>query len=103
MVAMHITTKEIRIGLVTFWWQNGRTPGNFPGVAQHARQIYEGRVAAYAMCIADAIVVPFNDPKGKPIVCFNPGERRSRTIGLNSQLHVLRRPGTVAGADYPST
>ena len=84
MVAMHITTKEIpNWTWQTFWWQNGQNaPGNFPGGVDNMPNSIKGAWRNYAMCIADAIVVPFNDPKGKPIVCFNPWLETQQTDGL---------------------
>jgi hypothetical protein len=98
LVAMHVTTKEITNWTwATFWWQNGKNPPNdFPGSI--AEMPDASKVKApwrnYAMCISDSMVVPATDPKGKPVVCFNPYLETSQTDGLNSNCmscHAMAR------------
>lgn len=112
LVAMHITTKEIANWTwATFWWQNGTNPPNkFPGSVDDmpdASQV-KGVWRNYAMCVGDSMVFPVNDPKGKPVVCFNPYLETAQTDGLNSNCmscHAMARvPITAATPNvYPAT
>jgi hypothetical protein len=98
LVAMHVTTKEIANWTwETFWWQNGKNPpSSFPGSVDDmpdASKI-KGPWRNYAMCVGDSMVVPATDPKGKPVVCFNPYLETSQTDGLNSNCmscHAMAR------------
>jgi hypothetical protein len=111
LVAMHVTTKEITNWTwATFWWQNGKNPPNdFPGSV--ADMPDASKVKApwrnYAMCISDSMVVPATDPKGKPVVCFNPYLETNQTDGLNSNCmscHAMARlPLAPTANPYPQT
>jgi hypothetical protein len=112
LVAMHVTTKEIANWTwATFWWQNGQSPPNsFPGSVDgmpDATKI-KGPWRNYAMCVGDSAVVPINDPKGKPVVCFNPYLETGQVDGIDSNCmscHALARmPETFDDpAIYPAT
>jgi hypothetical protein len=108
-VAMHVTTKEIANWTwATFWWQNGQNPPNsFPGSVDgmpDATKI-KGPWRNYAMCVADSTVFPVTDPKGKPVVCFNPYLETGVTDGLDSNCmscHARARM-PVRSSPYPAT
>jgi len=112
LVAMHVTTKEIANWTwATFWWQNGENPpNNFPGSVDDVpgpSQI-KGAWRYYAMCVADSMVFPVTDPKGKPTVCFNPYLETAQTDGLDSNCmscHAMARmPITATTMNvYPQT
>ena len=105
LVAMHITAKETAHWTwQTFWWQNGRNaPGNFPGgvgdMPDESR--IKGAWRNYAMCLSNAIAVPFDDPKGKGIVCFNPWLEAQQTGGLSSNCMACHARATYPGGAYP--
>lgn len=109
VVAMHVTTKEIANWTwATFWWQNGQNPPNsFPGSVDgmpDATKI-KGPWRNYAMCVADSTVFPVTDPKGKPVVCFNPYLETGVTDGLDSNCmscHARARL-PVRSSRYPAT
>jgi hypothetical protein len=109
LVAMHVTTKEIANWTwATFWWQNGQNPPNsFPGSVDgmpDATKV-KGPWRNYAMCVADSTVFPVNDPKGKPVVCFNPYLETFVTDGLDSNCmtcHARARMPLRSGP-YPTT
>jgi hypothetical protein len=107
LVAIHVTTKEIANWTwATFWWQNGSNPPDkFPGSVDDlpdADQV-KGVWRNYAMCIADAIVTPFNDPHGTPVVCFNPYLETSQPDGVHSNCMSCHARATFPGVDYPSS
>jgi hypothetical protein len=111
LLAMHVTTKEITNWTwATFWWQNGKNPPNdFPGSIADMPDAskVKGPWRNYAMCISDSMVLPATDPKGKPIVCFNPYLETVQTDGLNSNCmscHAMARlPLTGPVGAYPET
>jgi len=111
LVAMHVTTKEITNWTwATFWWQNGKNPPNdFPGSVADMPDAskVKGPWRNYAMCISDSMVVPATDPKGRPVVCFNPYLETNQTDGLNSNCmscHAMARLPLAATANpYPQT
>jgi hypothetical protein len=112
LVAMHITTKEIANWTwATFWWQNGlNPPNNFPGSVDgmpDASQV-KGAWRNYAMCVGDSMVFPVADPKGKPVVCFNPYLETAQADGLDSNCmscHAMARVPITATTPnvYPQT
>jgi hypothetical protein len=109
LVAMHVTTKEIANWTwATFWWSNGKNPPNdFPGSVADMPDAskVKGPWRNYAMCVADSMVIPPTDPKGKPVVCFNPYLETPLPDGLDSNCmscHSMART-PVAGPRYPST
>jgi hypothetical protein len=112
LVAMHVTTKEIANWTwATFWWQNGQDPPNsFPGSVSgmpDATHI-KGPWRNYAMCVADAVVVPSTDPNGKPIICFNPYLETGQVDGIHSNCmscHARARMQITSNAPnfYPAT
>jgi hypothetical protein len=112
LVAMHVTTKEIANWTwATFWWQDGKNPPNdFPGSVDDMPDFAQVRGAwrNYAMCTADSMVFPVTDPKGNPIVCFNPYLETAQTDGLDSNCmscHARARiPITATTSNvYPQT
>ena len=110
LVAMHVTTKEIANWTwATFWWQNGKNPPNdFPGSVADMPDAskVKGPYRNYAMCISNSMVVPATDPKGKPVVCFNPYLETNQTDGLDSNCmscHAMARMPIATGDFYPST
>jgi hypothetical protein len=108
---MHVTTKEITNWTwTTFWWQNGKNPPNdFPGSVADMPDASKVKEPwrSYAMCISDSMVVPATDPKGKPVVCFNPYLETNQADGLNSNCmscHAMARLPLAATANpYPQT
>jgi hypothetical protein len=110
LAAMHVTTKEIvNWTWQTFWWMGGKNPpNNFPGSNAGLTANVKGPWRNYATCVAYSMVVPFNDPKGKPVVCFNPFLETSPNIpdGINSNCMschgTARWPGNNNGG-YPAT
>ncbi len=110
LAAMHVTTKEIvNWTWQTFWWMGGKNPpNNFPGSNAGMTANVKGPWRNYATCVAYSMVVPFNDPKGKPVVCFNPFLETSSGIpdGINSNCMschgTARWPGNNNGG-YPAT
>jgi hypothetical protein len=110
LAAMHVTTKEIvNWTWQTFWWMGGKNPpNNFPGSNAGMTANVKGPWRNYATCVAYSMVVPFNDPKGKPVVCFNPFLETSPNIpdGINSNCMschgTARWPGNNNGG-YPAT
>ena len=106
-VAMHVTTKEIANWTwQTFWWQNGKNPPNkFPGSIDDMPppSVLTGAWRNYAMCVADFVVVPVNDPKGGPVVCFNPYLEPGLSEGISSNCMSCHARATVAGVRYPTT
>jgi hypothetical protein len=107
VVMMHITTREIdNWTWQTFWWQNGRDPPNkYPGSIDGMpdNSLVKGPWRNYAMCIADSMVVPSSDPKGKPLVCYNPFLESGQPDGIHSNCMSCHRMGTYPGAPYPPT
>jgi hypothetical protein len=112
LVTMHVTTKEITNWTwATFWWQNGKNPPNsFPGSIADMPDAskVKGPWRNYAMCISNSMVVPETDPKGKPVVCFNPYLETNQEDGLNSNCmscHAMARMPIAATTPnvYPST
>jgi hypothetical protein len=111
LVAMHVTTKEIANWTwATFWWQNGKNPPNdFPGSVADMPDAskVKGPWRNYATCTGDSMVVPATDPKGKPVVCFNPYLETGQTDGLNSNCmscHAMARQPLGRNPDpYPQT
>lgn len=110
LVAMHVTTKEIANWTwATFWWQNGKNPPNdFPGSVADMPDAYKvkGPWRNYAMCISNSMVVPATDPKGKPVVCFNPYLETNQADGLNSNCmscHAMARLPQTGPGPYPET
>jgi hypothetical protein len=110
LAAMHVTTKEIvNWTWQTFWWMGGKNPPkNFPGSNANMTANVKGPWRNYATCVAYSMVVPAKDPKGAPVVCFNPFLETSPGIpdGLNSNCMschgTARWPGNNNGG-YPST
>jgi hypothetical protein len=108
LVAMHVTSKEIvNWTWQTFWWDGGKNPpNNFPGSSAGMIAKVKGPWRNYSMCAAYSMVVPAKDPKGKPVVCFNPFLETSQVDGLQSNCMschgVARWPATNATA-YPQT
>jgi hypothetical protein len=107
LLAMHVTTKEITNWTwQTFWWQNGQNPpGKIPGSVDGmlGPDRIKGPWRNYAMCISDSIVFPPNDPKGKPIVCYNPFLETAQDAGIDSNCMSCHARATYQGAPYPST
>jgi hypothetical protein len=105
LVAMHITAKESpHWTWQTFWWQNGRNaPNNFPGGVDDMpdESRIKGAWRNYAMCLSNAIAVPFDDPKGKGVVCFNPWLEAQQTGGLSSNCMACHARATYPGGAYP--
>ena len=110
LAAMHVTTKEIvNWTWQTFWWSGGKNPPNdFPGGSANLNAKVQGPWRNYAMCTAYSMVVPATDPKGKPVVCFNPFLETSPGIpdGIDSNCMschgTARWPGNNNGG-YPAT
>src|ERR1051325_2618022 len=109
LVAMHVTTKEIvNWTWQTFFWMAGTNPPNdWPGSLAGQTNRVKGQWRNYAMCTAYSMVVPANDPHGKPVVCFNPFLETSQVDGLHSNCMschgVARWPGGNNGHAYPQT
>jgi hypothetical protein len=107
LLAMHITTKEIANWTwQTFWWQNGQSPpGNIPGSVDGmlGPDRIKGPWRSYAMCISDSIVFPPTDPKGNPVVCYNPFLETAQADGINSNCMSCHARATYPGAPYPDT
>jgi hypothetical protein len=107
LVAMHMTTKEIANWTwQTFWWQNGQSPpnnipGSIDGMPDPTR--IKGPWRNYAMCIADSIVYPPTDPKGKPVVCYNPYLETGLPDGTDSNCMSCHARATFPGINYPET
>lgn len=110
LAAMHVTTKEIvNWTWQTFWWTGTKNPPkSFPGSTEGMTANVQGPWRNYATCVAYSMVVPYNDPNGKPVVCFNPFLETSPGIpdGINSNCMschgTARWPGNNNGG-YPAT
>jgi hypothetical protein len=110
LAAMHVTTKEIvNWTWQTFWWTGGKNPPkNFPGSDAGLTANVKGPWRNYATCVAYSMVVPYNNPNGKPVVCFNPFLETSPGIpdGIDSNCMschgTARWPGNNNGG-YPAT
>ena len=110
LAAMHVTTKEIvNWTWQTFWWTGTKNPPkSFPGSTAGMTANVKGPWRNYATCVAYSMVVPYNDPNGKPVVCFNPFLETSPGIpdGINSNCMschgTARWPGNNNGG-YPAT
>lgn len=108
LVAMHVTSKEIvNWTWQTFWWDGGKNPpSDFPGSSTGITAQVKGPWRNYSMCVAYSMVVPANDPKGKPVVCFNPFLETSQVDGLQSNCmscHGTARWPASNNPFYPQT
>jgi hypothetical protein len=107
LVAMHLTTKEIANWTwQTFWWQNGQSPpnnipGSVDGMLDQTR--IKGPYRNYAMCISNSIVFPPTDPKGTPVVCYNPYLETGLPDGTDSNCMSCHARATYPGVNYPDT
>ena len=105
LLAMHITTKEIvNWTWQTYWWQNGTNPpNNFPGGVDGMPDTIKGPWRSYAMCISDSVTVPFNDPKGKLVNCFNPYLETAFGTASNCMACHARANANVGFSFYTET
>jgi hypothetical protein len=55
------------------------------------------------MCISNAMVSPPTDPKGEPIVCFNPYLDQLNRTDFNSNCMSFHARATMPGVPYTPT